>query len=209
MKVRLITTISNKDVLEFVKTLEVDKTELCNVEPKFYDCLKKIIEDNTGFSRGCLLCLQSVEGESASLEKHFEEVSDYLPTGTGVVMLEMLMEHDLVFSLPFLDFLKLNKMFKGVSELELHFLEEDLRELITIGPLKDEDEEGVISFIPMFYAKDCTQFLILNDTWEGEQMELAGIKPVQLNRMNIGANMNIEDNINIGDNTNIGDSTND
>lgn len=184
-KIKLITAISQQDAEEFVKQLELESSRLCNIEEHMYECLKKFIHDNTGLENGCVVCVQMIEGDDVNIEQHFDDLSDYVPASTGSVVLEMLIDKDMVFSIGFEDYIRFNNAFEKASDLEREFLEEDLRNVIKIGNLKDDDTDAVISFIPMFHAKECTQFLVLNENWEGEEMELAGIKPVKLRRMDL------------------------
>ena len=182
-KIKLLTAISDKDAEEFVKQLELESSRLCNIEKHMYNCLKNFIHENTGLENGCVVCVQMIEGDDVNIENHFDDLSDYVPASTGSVVLEMLIDKDMVFSISFSDYLRFNNSFADASELEREFLEEDLKKAIKIGHL--DDEEDVISFIPMFHAKECTQFLVLNEYWDGEEMELAGIKPVKLRRMDL------------------------
>lgn len=183
-KIRLMTAISQKDAEEFVNQLELESSRLCNIEEHMYDCLKRFIHENTGLENGCVVCVQMIEGDDVSIEKHFDDLSDYVPASTGSVVLEMLIDKDMVFSIGFSEYIRFNNAFLNASEIEREFLEDDLRQAIKIGDLNKEDD-SVISFIPMFQAKECTQFLVLNEDWDGEEMELAGIQPVKLKRMEL------------------------
>jgi len=179
---RLLTAISKKEAYNLAKTgKSFNINHIPNISDKLIKAIGEYMEKNVGYKSVPTCCVSRIDGEEVSLEKNYEDLSDYIGVAGGSVILELDVNADMCVSINFEDLLEFNSRVKDIEDDELVKYElEEFFDSISLGKIDGLD---IITFIPFLDLNKGKCFMLLNEDWDCEDMKLGNLPQIKLEQM--------------------------
>lgn len=146
------------------------------------ECIKMFLEDNTGYENEPIICIGRIGNEDVRLQKHFDDVSEFIPVVSGNIILEAEIPDDEVVSLDFESLLEYDEYLENSENPFITKAYKDkFKKCLHLGPQKNLENE--ICFIPCLRFNDCKYYVKVSDTWTPDGSKVSETDNLDMERL--------------------------
>lgn len=181
---RVITVLSETDARNLLKSKELESNQTIEFFNKnFLNVVHGYSSDNTGYNNMPMVGISTIDDETVNLEKHFDYVSNYLPTVAGDFIIEVDVPKDELLFMRWSEFLELDEEGELVESDDSLYAEDIIDNLFLEKP--EQDSEELLCFFPILRLNQCRRFLVVADNWDSEEKEFGNVPRVNVNRLGV------------------------